>query len=103
MIVKGGTYFLDLSDFDLSSSNPVTYAGLYADLVRIEGKALTLKVTFGTDLVYAPATFLIGSSGIQVTGSAYDATNESLIVVSFQITDEDAVTPAIIALTPASE
>ena len=102
MIVKGGTYFLDLSDFDLTSTDPVTYAGLYADLARIEGKALTLKVTFGPDIVYAPATFLIGRGGIHVTGSAYDATNKALIVVSFQITDEDVVTPAILALT-ASE
>lgn len=101
MIVKGGTYFLDLSSYDLSGQDEVKYDGLYVELQRVWEKAITLKIKVGDDFIILPASILINADGAIVSGSLYDVTNQVLVNVSFAISPTDYVTGYVTAYTPA--
>lgn len=99
MIVKGGTYFIDLSSVDITDADPVTISGLYGEITRIIGKSITVKLIVGASDVYMPVTLITAEGTYILSGTGYEPSDNALLSIAFYVTDEDAVGAKVLVLT----
>ena len=101
MSVKGGVLYVDFTTVDLSGNDPVTIPGIFDAIKRTWGKPVYVYADFSGATVSGFATISAGSGVFNLTLSA--VSQGSLIAVEYVVDDDDAVTPAVVVLTPAGE
>lgn len=101
MSFKGGVLYVDFTTVDLTGNDPVTIPGIFDAIKRTWGKPVYVYADFSGAPVSGYVTISEGSGVYHLTLSA--VSEGALIAVEYGVDDDDAVTPAVVVLTPAEE